>query len=222
MPAKPLSAQIFHFVLATVGLSAVAFFTFLMGNIVWPYTSGRLDVDFLLSKQHIIHLRHYRWSFYLHIFPALLVLAAGATQFSGLILKKKPALHRWVGRVYAFSILGICGPGALVMAFYANGDVFTKASFVTLSVFWWWFTWSAYRAIRAGDVRRHRTWMIRSYALTLSAISLRVMQFGLSSYSDISPEAAYEIVAWPSWVLNLLAAELFLSRANWFGRMYGR
>lgn len=222
MPVKPLSAQIFNFVLAAVGLSAVAFFTFLMGNIVWPYTSGRLDIDFLLSKQHIIHLQHYRWSFYLHIFPALLVLAAGATQFSGRILKKTPVLHRWVGRAYAFSILCVCGPGALVMAFYANGDAFTKASFVTLSLLWWWFTWSAYRAIRAGDVRRHGAWMIRSYALTLSAISLRVMQFGLSSYSDVSPEEAYEIVAWPSWVLNLLLAELVLSRVNWFGRIYGR
>jgi uncharacterized membrane protein len=222
MPAKPLTARIFNFLLASSGLLAVAFFTFLMGSIVWPYTSGRLDIDFLLSKQHIIHLLHYRVSFFLHIFPALLALAAGITQFSGKILKKTPDVHRWTGRLYAFSILGVCGPAGLVMAFYANGGLMTKASFVTLSLLWWGTTWTAYRAIRAGDVRRHGAWMIRSYALTLSAISLRVMQFGLASYSDISPESAYEIVTWPSWILNLLAAELILSQTNWFGRVYGR
>lgn len=222
MPAKSIANRVFNLALATIGLLAVAFFTFLMGNIVWPYTSGRLDIDFLLSKQHIIHLPHYRAAFFLHIFPALLVLAAGITQFSGKILKKTPAVHRWIGRVYVFIILGVCGPAGLIMAFYANGGTLTKTSFITLSLLWWGTTWTAYRAIRAGNIRRHGAWMIRSYALTLSAISLRVMQFGLASYSDISPEAAYEIVAWPSWMLNLLLAELFLSKTHWFGWVYVR
>lgn len=222
MPAKPVTLRIFSLVLATLGLFAVGFFTFLMGNIVWPYTSGRLDIDFLLSKQHIIHLLHYRAAFYVHIFPALLVIAAGITQFSGKILKKMPAVHRWTGRLYVFSILFLCGPAGLTMAFYANGGLPTKASFITLSLLWWSTTWVAYRAIRAGDIRQHGAWMIRSYALTLSAISLRIMQFGLASYSDISPESAYEIVAWPSWIFNLLAAELLLRETNWFAQVYGR
>lgn len=63
--------------------------------------------------------------------------------------------------------------------------------------------------------------MIRSYALTLSAISLIIMQFGLASHPDISPEKAYELVAGPSWLLNFLLAELILRRSNWFGWVYG-
>jgi uncharacterized membrane protein len=222
MPSKPISAQVFNVAASIFGVAAVAFFTFLMGSIVWPYTSGRLDIDFLLTKQHIIHLLHYRVSFFLHIFPALLVLAAGVTQFSGKILKKTPAVHRWMGRLYAFSILGVCGPAGLVMAFYANGGWLTKASFITLSLLWWWATWKAYRAIRTGKIKEHGAWMIRSYALTLSAISLRIMQFGLASYSNISSELAYEIVAWPSWIVNLLLAELILNRTSWFGWIYGK
>lgn len=222
MPAKSISAQIASLALGAAGLAALVFFTLLMGHIVWPYTSGRLDIDFLLSKQHIIHLQHYRVSYYLHIFPALLVLAGGMTQFSGMVLKKIPFVHRWVGRVYAFSILGVCGPAALVMAFYANGGVFNKISFILLSLLWWWTTWKAWRAIRTGRVKEHGAWMIRSYALTLSAISLRVMQFGLAMYTDTSPETAYQVVAWPSWVLNLLLAEWILRQTNWFGYVYGR
>jgi len=67
-------------------LLLIGFLTFLMARVVLPYRSGRLDIDFLLSKQHIVHLWYYKAAFYLHIFPALLVLAAGMTQFSSLIL----------------------------------------------------------------------------------------------------------------------------------------
>ncbi len=221
MPAKPLSNRLLYFGFAGTGLAAIALFTFLMGRIVWPYTSGRLDIDFLLSKQHIIHFLHYRLAFYLHIFPALLVLVAGLTQFSGLVLRRVPALHRWVGRVYVYSILGVCGPAAVLMAWYANGGPVARASFLLLSILWWWATFTAFRAIRARDVRTHGAWMIRSYALTLSAITLRIMQLGLAQYTDIDPETAYRLVAWPSWVLNLLAAELVVRRTRWLAAVYG-
>jgi len=48
------------------------------------------------------------------------------------------------------------------------------------------------------------------------------MQFGLASYSNISSELAYEIVAWPSWLVNLLVAELILNHTSWFGWIYGK
>ncbi|MBK9335406.1 MAG: DUF2306 domain-containing protein [Lewinellaceae bacterium] len=206
--------------LSTFGLALLAFFLWVMFEIIRPYTSGQTDIDFLLTKQHIIHLLHYRGAFYLHIFPALLVLAAGLTQFSGTILRRTPGLHRWVGRVYVFSILAVCGPAGALMAWYANGGPVAQVSFLVLSGLWWWCTWVAWRAIRAGNIRRHGAWMLRSYALTLSALTLRLMQFGLAMYSDIDPELAYRLVAWPSWVLNLAVAELVIWKTPWFGWVY--
>jgi uncharacterized membrane protein len=185
----------------------IAFFTFLMARIVLPYRSGALDIDFLLSKQHIIHLWHYRAAFYLHIFPALLVLAAGMTQFSDVILKKIPTLHRWVGKLYVFSVIFICGPAGFIMALYSNGGWVARSSFITLSVLWWLTTWLAWRAIKKGDVPAHKAWMIRSYALTFSAVTLRVMQFLLATQTHIDTDTAYQIVAWPSWMINVLVAE---------------
>ncbi len=183
-----------------------------MWRIVWPYSSGRTDIDFLLSKQRIIHLTHYRVAFCLHIFSSLWLLASGLTQFSGYILQKWKGVHRWVGRVYVGIIVFISGPSALVMALYANGGWSTKASFAVLSVAWWGCTLEAYRAIRAGQVREHAAWMIRSYALTLSAITLRLMQMGLAMYSGLDPERSYELIAWPSWLLNWFVAECLLAR----------
>jgi hypothetical protein len=189
----------------------LAFFWYLMWVIVFPYASGRTDIDFLLSKQHVIHLSHYKWAFYLHIFSSLWVLASGLTQFSKTILKKAPAVHRWVGKIYVGIILLVSGPAALVMAIYANGGPMTKASFIMLSVAWWFCTLLGYRAIRARKINSHRAWMVRSYALTLSAITLRLMQYLIAVYSGINPEVSYELVAWPSWLLNWCLAECYLA-----------
>lgn len=193
---------------------AIAFFTWLMARIVFQYAGGRLDIDFLLSKQHIVHLLHYRLAFYLHIFPALLVLAAGITQFSNAILVRTPVVHRLVGKLYVGSILLVCGPAGFIMAWYSNGGWVARSSFLVLSALWWVSTWLAWRAIKQGDRHRHRSWMIRSYALTLSAVTLRVMQFYFAVYTDQDADTVYRIIAWPSWLINLLVAELIL---NWPG-----
>lgn len=206
-PAKLLSGFLW--------LLAIAFFTLLMARIVAPYTSGRLDIAFLLSKQHIIYSWHYRSAFYLHIFPALLVLAAGMTQFSGYILKKASVVHRWVGKVYVFSIVFVCGPAGFVMAWYSNGGWVSRTSFLTLSILWWVCTFIAWRAVLRGSVRRHRVWMIRSYALTLSAITLRLMQFYLVTQSQLDPDFSYQLIAWPSWLFNLVIAECIIQYKNY-------
>jgi Predicted membrane protein (DUF2306) len=211
---------LFRLLFSVITLMALAFFWLLMLRIVLPYLSGQTDIDFLLSKQHIVHLSHYRWAFYLHIFSSLWLLASGLTQFSGYILKRRLAIHRFVGRVYVGIILLISGPAALVMACYANGGPLTKLSFIVLSFAWWACTLTAYRAVRTGDIRAHAAWMIRSYALTLSAITLRLMQFALTDNTGISPEAAYELIAWPSWLLNWFLAECLLARPGWFHWFY--
>jgi uncharacterized membrane protein len=197
--------------------AALALFWYLMFRIVAPYTSGATDIDFLQTKQHIIGWATYRWSFYLHIFSSLWVLASGLTQFSSGLLRKNPAVHRWVGRIYVGIIVLVSAPAACVMSIYANGNDFTKASFLVLSLLWWLTTWWAYRAIVKGDIVKHKAWMYRSYALTLSAITLRIMQFGFATWTDIDPETAYEIIALPSWVVNLLIAEIVIySRSKEF------
>lgn len=54
--------------------------------------------------------------------------------------------------------------------------------------------------------------MIRSYALTLSAITLRAWKMGLANFTDIAPMDRYRIVAWLGFVLNLLLAEYVIRK----------
>ena len=52
--------------------------------------------------------------------------------------------------------------------------------------------------------------MIRSFALTLSAITLRIWKVVLAHYTDIGPMDRYRIIAWVGWVLNFLIAEWYI------------
>jgi hypothetical protein len=191
-------------------LSALAFFSFLMLRIIWAYIPLEPDTGFLQLKQQYLPITEWRIAFYVHVFSSLLVLFAGFSQFSKKLLKKKPKLHRSLGYVYVINILMITGPAGLLMSFYANGGISSRIGFVLLSVLWIGFTAMAlYKAIKK-DFVAHRIYMIRSFALTLSAITLRIWKVIIAAATDIPPMDRYRIIAWLGWVLNLLIAEWYI------------
>ncbi|PCI74179.1 MAG: hypothetical protein COB20_15465 [SAR86 cluster bacterium] len=67
----------------------------------------------------------------------------------------------------------------------------------------------AYRHIRAGNVRIHQDWMIRSYALTLAAVTLRIY-IPIGQISGYDFEESHQAIAWLCWVPHLIIAEWFI------------
>lgn len=188
-------------------LILLAFFSFLMLRIIFIYIPVKNDAGFLQLKQEYIHITEWRVAFFTHVFTSILVLVAGFTQFSKKFLKQQPNLHRTVGYIYVINILMVTGPSGLLMSFYANGGVSSQTAFVLLSVLWMGFTAMAlYKAIKK-DFKAHRIFMIRSFALTLSAITLRCWKVLLVNFTDIQPMDRYRIIAWLGWTLNLIIAE---------------
>ena len=193
-----------------VWISSIAFFCWLMLDLTLPYLSFESDVDFLATKQKIIHLRHWRYSFYAHIMFSIFALTAGLTQFSRYIIRKHKNLHRFMGYIYVGDILLLAGPSGLIMGFYANGTIAAKSSFVLLSLLWIVFTLLAFWFALKKNFFRHRDWMIRSYALTLSAITLRLFALFLPKWFHMDAFAEYTLIAWLSWTVNLVVAELII------------
>ena len=191
-------------------LTALAFFSFLMLRIIWAYIPMEPDTAFLQLKQQYIHITEWRLAFYTHVFSSLLVLVAGFSQFSKYLLRTRPRLHRNLGYVYVINIFMVTGPAGLLMSFYANGGLSSRVAFVLLSVLWIGFTAMAlYKAIKKEFVA-HRIYMIRSFALTLSAVTLRIWKVVIAATTDIAPMDRYRIIAWLGWTLNLLVAEWFI------------
>jgi len=199
-----------------IWLIFIAIFCWLMLDLTLPYLSFDPDVDFLLTKQKIIHLKHWRYSFYVHILFSIFALAAGLTQFSNYILKKNKKIHRAMGIIYVIDVLLLAGPSGLIMGFYANGNIYAKISFMLLAALWIILTAMAYKTALERNFIQHRNWMYRSYALTLSAITLRLIAMFLPKWVYLEAFSEYTIIAWLSWTINLVVAEgiIFLKRKS--------
>ncbi len=100
------------------------------------------------------------------------------------------------------------------MAFYANGGITSRVAFVTLAVGWLLTTAMGWRTAWRRQWSKHREWMIRSYALTLSAITLRAWKYVLVALFDPRPMDVYRLVAWLGFVPNIILAEWLIRRSR--------
>jgi hypothetical protein len=99
-----------------------------------------------------------------------------------------------------------------VMATVSMEGLATHVGFGTLAVLWFVTAVQAYRNVLKGEIDLHRRWMIRNFALTLAAVTLRnwlpLMLFAL----HWPFRASYITVSWVCWVPNLLVAEWMVRR----------
>jgi hypothetical protein len=59
-----------------------------------------------------------------------------------------------------------------------------------------------------GDYERHRRWMLRCYILICSAVALRLISGAAGLVGVPSPESAYVVAAWTSWLVPLATTEI--------------
>lgn len=144
-----------------------------------------------------------------HVLGGGTILIIGGFQFIAAIRARRIAAHRWVGRVYLSGVL-IGGVGGLVLAFGAAGGPVARLGFGLLAILWLTSGTMAYRAVRDGDLNRHRLWVTRNYALTFAAVMLRVQMPILQGGFGLDFTSAYAIVAWASWVPNLILVDWWL------------
>ena len=210
-PKSGAAARIFSAIVAYLLLSMG---TLLMLKMVLLYSSFDDHTGFLQQKQAYLPITIWKVAFYIHVFSSIVTLLAGFTQFSPDLLRRRPGLHRWCGRIYVWDVLLINVPAGMIMAIYANGHLPSKLAFAILDSLWFWFTLRALVEIKRGNVRAHRNDMMRSYALTLSALSLRTWKIILTMTTDLAPETIYMIDAWLGFLPNWLCAEWIIRQGT--------
>jgi len=190
----------------------LAFFTYLMLRITFPYFNMNDTQGFLMLKQSIIENKVWKTAFYIHVFSSCFLLFAGFTQFSNRILKDHKSIHRNIGKMYVFILLFVSGPAGFIMSINANGGIYSRIGFLLLSSLWLLFTALAWLYVIKGDFGRHRVFMILSFSLTLSALTLRLWKYCLAGIFHPAPMDLYRIVAWLGWVPNLLVALVLVQK----------
>ena len=194
-----------------VFLTMVLGFTLVMIEKVIPYMGFQHAINFLGTKSdEVLGKPYFILAFYIHITTSIVALCSGIFQFSLFLLKKYPTIHRSIGKIYVATILLLAAPSGLVIAFYANGGLGCKAGFILQCFVWWILTYWAYETILKKQYLLHTNMMLRSFALTLAAMSLRTESYLMYYFFQTKPIETYQTVTWLSWVGNLLFIEVLI------------
>jgi hypothetical protein len=149
--------------------------------------------------------------FFSHALLALPVVFGAPLQFLPGLRQSAPRVHRWIGRVY---VVGASGAAVLAMYLGATTEYEgSRLSIVITGALWLFFTLAAWRAAVARNFVVHRAFMIRSYAMALVLVWLRVMyDFQEYLFFYVQDEDMRDATReWASWVIPLLVVELWLS-----------
>ena len=198
-------------------------FLLMMLEITLYYTDFNMNAGFLRIKQWTFReypgtLGHI-WitSFFIHALTSIFALIAGFTQFQKRFIKNN--WHRYFGFFYIIVVLFLSAPTGLIMSFFANGGISSIAGFFILSCLWIFTTSKAYLKAKNKDYSTHAKWMFRSYALCLSAITLRAYKYAYVNWIDpdmdfLGPMDLYRVIAWMGWVPNLIVAEILIFKGK--------
>lgn len=188
------------------------YFFWLMLKITLEYIPLRSDVSFLMIKQtEVTNRPEYLYFFYTHVYTSIFVLLTGFLA----ILRKDfgiKSFHKNTGKMYIFLILFFAAPSGIYMGIFANGGILSKISFVILGCLWWFSTFKAYQLARQKKFKEHKQWMWRSFALTLSAVALRMWKVIIVYLFHPNPMDVYQIIAWLGWIPNILLIEYLIAK----------
>lgn len=190
------------------------YFFWLMLKITLEYVPLKTDISFLMIKQtEVVERSEYLWFFYTHVYISIFVLLSG---FLAIIRKDFGIknFHKNAGKIYIFLILLLAAPSGIYMGIFANGGFLSKISFVILGCLWWFSTLKAYQLARHKKFNEHKQWMWRSFALTISAITLRMWKVIIVYLFHPNPMDVYQIIAWLGWVPNIILIEYLITKKH--------
>ena len=149
---------------------------------------------------------------FLHRVGGALLVLAGLLQFSDGLRRRRPRLHRAVGWVYVpLALLAAISGMSIVLHHNFGGIleivptlVFGVAMLVTTSV--------AFVLALRRRFARHRIWMIRSYALVLGPMTVRIFYVPLWMLFGLPERHTIWVSYWLGWGITVAIAEWWIRR----------
>jgi uncharacterized membrane protein len=141
-----------------------------------------------------------------HILAGTFALLIGPINFSSRIRQRHLKLHRVLGRIYVISVFVGASTG-VALAFGRPGFPGTSGQ----AAAWIVCTTAAFITARNRQIIQHRQWMARSYAVTFTFVSSRVLNLWPAYWSHLGDTlSAVGVIAFT--LVSLLVVDLGL---NW-------
>jgi uncharacterized membrane protein len=120
-----------------------------------------------------------------HVLSGMIALLAGPLQFSSRLRQRHLKFHRILGRLYVISVFIGAFTGVALAAGRPGGPGTTIQATA-----WIICTTAALITARNRQIAQHRQWMIRSYAVTFSFVSSRVLNLWPRYWSHLGDSLA--------------------------------
>lgn len=146
-----------------------------------------------------------------HAAAGAMALAIGWVQFLPRFRAAHTRLHRLIGSGYVLACAA-SGSAGLILAWGTSSGWGATAGFGGLGLGLLTTTAMGLARALAGRFDSHRRWMIRSYALTFSAVTLR-LQLLVTSQLGVDFHVSYPLISFACWIPNLILAELLITGA---------
>jgi uncharacterized membrane protein len=182
-----------------ISLGLTALFVFITSEVLlitdYPmYHAYRLQV---IADRHLLIP---------HTFCGVIALLAGPIQFSSRFRQRHLKFHRVLGRIYVISVF-IGATTGVTLATGRPGFAGTSMQ----AAAWIVCTTAAFVTARNRQIPQHRQWMARSYAVTFTFVSSRVLNLWPRYWSHLGDTfAAVGVIAFT--LASLLIVDLGL---NW-------
>jgi len=184
-------------VISIAALIAIAFFAFA----ALPYL--------LSSAYNASQYAGRRGWLLVHIVGGTIALFSGPIQLWLGIADRRIDLHRKLGIGYIAGV-AIAASGAFWLAVHPSFGWVYGAGLGSMATAQVITTLLAFMAIKRSLIEQHKEWMIRSYVVTFSFVTYRLLGVSLGPL-QLGTEAELNIVlAWSSWALPLLLTEAIL------------
>lgn len=182
-------------------------------------TATVIPISFLLTPMQgilqdkdksLIANQLYMDSFYVHVILGGIALLIGWVGFIDKIRLKYLNFHKIAGRIYVVCFL-ITALTSILVSYHASGGLVSQLGFMSVGIIAVFTTLKGFSAIINQEIKEHQAWMRYSYACCLASVTLRLWNPILSLIFD-DFLVYYRIVAWLSWVPNLLFVKFYLNK----------
>ena len=182
-----------------LSLGLTALFVFITSEVM-------LYTDYPMYHAYRLQVINDRHLLIPHVLFGTIALLSGPIQFSSRFRQRHLKFHRVLGRIYVLSVF-LSAPTGVLLSMGRPG--FPGTSMQAFA--WVVCTTAALITARIRQIPQHRQWMIRSYAVTFTFVSSRVLNLWPRYWAHLGDSfAAVGVIAFT--LASLLAVDLGL---NW-------
>lgn len=148
-----------------------------------------------------------------HVIAAAICLPGCLLLSLGIVIRRAPRLHRWLGRVVGTVVLLALVPSGLYLSWFAKGGLTSTVGFMLSGII---VAIAMIQGVRAARARRfvdHRRWVLHVLAQLSVAVTSRALLFAFDA-AAVDETLAYLVSLWVPVVGSFGLVELLLTRTR--------